>query len=195
MDEQPKFKQGYEDFDKDKMRGFEKISKDQLEKDFNEIIFINKYGENAYLKLKEEIINREYKNITLPKRATAKSAGYDIYSPIEFYLEPNEEIKLPTGIKSYMQSNEVLFAYPRSSLGFKYYCRLANTIGVIDSDYYNNEDNEGHIWIKIRNESDKIMQIEEGEAICQMIFQKYLLSDGDNFEGNKREGGIGSTNK
>ncbi|MCF8009453.1 MAG: hypothetical protein K9K32_06775, partial [Halanaerobiales bacterium] len=107
---------------------------------------------------------------------------------------PGSEIKIPTGIKAYMQPDEVLFAYPRSSLGFKYYCRLANTIGVIDADYYNNEDNEGHIWIKIRNEGDKQMKIKCGEAICQVIFQKYLLVDGDSFEGERRKGGIGSTN-
>ena len=159
-------------------RGFEKISTPQIEKD------ISKYGwGNLVRKI----------NIKLPKRATSQSAGYDIYAIKEFSLKPDEEIKLPTGIKAYMQPDEVLMIYPRSSLGFKYYARLANSTGLIDADYYNNDDNEGHIWVKLRNESDKVMEIEQGEAICQAVFQKYLLADGDSFDGEGRTGGIGST--
>jgi dUTP pyrophosphatase len=182
-----------------KKRGFEKITEEQMLKDFyNETINLycnaNKFeynNENMLAKakdIKENIIKK-------PERGTAKSAGYDVYSPFDTELQPGDDIKLPTGIKAYMQPDEVLFVYPRSSLGFKYYCRLANTIGVIDSDYYNNKDNEGHIWVKLRNESDdKIMIIEQGEAICQVIFQKYLLADSDSFEGDERIGGFGSTN-
>lgn len=160
-------------------RGFEKISISQIEEDFNG------YDRKSS--------NRRKAEIKMPQRATSQSAGYDIKSPISFKLEPNEEIKLPTGLKAYMQSDEALFAYPRGGLGFKYYCRLANTIGVIDSDYYNNESNEGHIWVKIRNEGDRVITIEQGDSICQVIFQKYLLVDGDNFEGELRKGGFGST--
>ncbi|HOA79659.1 MAG TPA: deoxyuridine 5'-triphosphate nucleotidohydrolase [Defluviitaleaceae bacterium] len=152
--------------------------------------------------ISEEMFNKlfypfdvKYEELKLPKRATAKSAGYDVFTPIDIILEPNEEIKLPTGIKSYMLDDEVLFAAPRSGHGFKYYIRLANTLGVIDADYYNNSDNEGHIWVKIRNEGNKIFAVNKGEAICQLIFQKYLLVDGDTFEGNERIGGIGSTNE
>ena len=154
-------------------RGFEIISKQQFEKDCSD--------------------NFRYEDIKLPRRATAKSAGYDMYSLIDFTLPPGNEAKLPTGIKAYMLHNEVLFIDVRSSLGFKHYCRLANTIGVIDADYHNNEDNEGHIWIKIRNESEKPMVIRKGEAIVQLIFQKYLLADGDSFTGDERKGGFGST--
>ena len=157
-------------------RGFEKISFEQWDDD----IFDSNF--NAY-----------YDYVKIPKRATAKSAGYDIFSVQGFTLEPDEEVKIPTGIKAYMQPDEVLMIYPRSSLGFKYYARLANSTGLIDADYYNNDDNEGHIWVKLRNESDKVMEIEQGEAICQAVFQKYLLADGDSFDGNKRKGGIGST--
>ena len=159
-----------------KKRGFEKISKEQFVEDF-----FNTYFDTNY-----EFIN-------LPERGTACSAGYDVFAPAGFKLFPGDEIKIPTGIKAYMQNDEMLLAYPRSSLGFKYYCRLANTIGIIDADYYDNEDNEGHIWVKIRNESKKEMTIERGEAICQLIFQKYLLADGDSFDGEERTGGIGST--
>ena len=176
----------------DKIRGFEKISREQFEKDFVGYLFDPDVWET------ESEQDREYrfnKAIKLPKRGTAKSAGYDFFSPIGFTLNPGQDINLPTGIKAYMQKDEVLKAYPRSGHGFKYYARLANTIGIIDSDFFNNEKNEGHIWIKIRNEGDKVLKIEQGEGIAQFIFQKYLLADGDNFEGEKRKGGFGSTNK
>lgn len=165
-----------------KIRGFEKISIEQWIKDIKDEFYLDSV-----------IATEMYKNISLPKRATAHSAGYDFFSPIEFELEPNKDIKIPLGIKSYMQEGEVLLIHPRSSLGFKYYCKIANEIPVIDGDYYDNEKNEGHIWLKIRNEGDITMKINEGDAICQGIFMPYLLSDGDSFEGNKRVGGMGST--
>jgi len=167
-----------------KIRGFEKISFTQYKTDFKEIIDTYFADEYYY-----------YDEIQLPKRATAFSAGYDVFSTVQFQLLPNEEIKIPTGIKAYMLHDEVLKAYPRSGLGFKYYLRFANTIPIIDADYYNNLNNEGHIWVKLRNEGDKPMFIKKGEAICQMIFEKYLLADNDNYEGNKRIGGFGSTSK
>ena len=130
-----------------------------------------------------------------PKRSTKKSAGYDIFSPIDFRLAPGEEILIKLGIKAYMQDDEYLMIVPRSGLGFKFYSRLANTVGIIDADYYNNEDNEGEIAVKIRNEStDKELIVEKGKAICQAIFMKYLLVDGDSTdEGGERKGGFGST--
>ena len=131
--------------------------------------------------------------IKLPKRSTKESAGYDIFSPVDILLKPNEEIKVPTGLKVHMQKGEVLLIFPRSGLGFKYYTRLANTIGVIDSDYINS-DNEGHMWVKLRNEGDKDLFINQGDAFCQAIFMPFLLVDGDNFDdGEDRNGGFGST--
>lgn len=132
--------------------------------------------------------------VELPKRATKGSAGYDCYSPIGFCLEPGQEIKLPTLLKAYMPQNIFLGAYPRSGLGFKYYARLANTVGIVDSDYADNEGNEGHIFVKIRNEGDKPMSINPGDGICQFIFQKYFTTEDDEAEGT-REGGFGSTDK
>ena len=130
-----------------------------------------------------------------PKRSTKKSAGYDICSPVDFRLAPGEDIVIKLGIKAYMQDDEFLMIAPRSGLGFKFYSRLANTVGIIDADYYNNEDNEGEIAVKIRNESsDKELIVEQGKAICQAIFMKYLLVDGDSTdEGGERTGGFGST--
>lgn len=163
-----------------KMRGFELISLEQWIKDF-ETDIIGK-AKSIYTELIE------------PKRATKHSAGYDIFSPKEFILEPNEEIKLPTGFKVYMLPDEFLSIHTRSGLGFKYYARLANVTGIIDADYCNNPDNEGHFWVKIRNEGNKPMHIKKGEAIAQGIFQKYLLADDDSFEnGDDRIGGFGST--
>lgn len=157
-----------------KIRGFEFVSKEQMIRDIGNI-------EDIY--------------IQIPKRGTRGSAGYDIFSPFDIYLKPNEELKIPTGIKAYMQQGEVLIALPRSGLGYKYYSRLANTVGVIDSDYYYS-DNEGHIWMKIRNEGNIDLEIKKGEAFCQVIFMPFLLVDGDNFtEGRIRNGGFGSTNK
>lgn len=161
-----------------KLRGFEFIGKKQAEKD-----------------IKRKLDN-EFNDLKLPKRGTSKSAGYDIFAPFDITLQPNEEIKVPTFLKAYMQDGEVLLAFPRSGLGFKYYCRLANTIGVVDGDYYNNEDNEGHIFVKIRNEGNKTMTIKKGDGMCQMIFMPFLLVDGDSFDnGDTRKGGFGSTTK
>ena len=104
-------------------------------------------------------------------------------------------MKIPTGIRAYMQEGEVLNIYPRSGLGFKYHISLANTVGIIDDDYYYS-DNEGHIFIKIHNGGDKPVTIKQDEAFAQGVFQPFLLADGDDFEsGEVRNGGFGSTSK
>ena len=155
-------------------RGFEIISSNQFNKDFD--------------------VNMETE-IKLPKRGTKKSAGYDFFAPFDIYLAAGAEIEIPTGIRAYMQDGEVLLAFPRSGLGFKYYTRLANTIGVIDSDYYDSN-NEGHIKVKLRNEGNKELFIKQGEAFCQMMFVPFLLVDNDSFDnGDVRNGGFGSTTK
>lgn len=165
-----------------KVRGFELVSEEQFIKDFVEDFETSKNEA-------KEI----YKGLKLPKRATARSAGYDVFSPIDFTLEPNQDIKLPTGFKVYMLEDEWIGFLPRSGHGFKYYIRLANTEGVGDSDYYNNKGNEGHYFIKLRNEGNKTLAVKKGEAISQAIFNKYLLIDGDDFVGEERKGGFGST--
>lgn len=135
-----------------------------------------------------------YNQLAVPKRSTLKSAGYDFESPISFVLKPNETIKIPTGIKASMNDDEVLMIYVRSSMGFKYNIRMCNQTGVIDSDYYNNHNNEGHIFIKIQNEGSKDFVINKGDKICQGIFIKYLTVDNEEKICNERIGGIGSTN-
>lgn len=162
-----------------KTRGFEKISFEQYYKDIN--------GERS-------ILAEEYLDIKLPQRATKKSAGYDFFSPKDFELKPKKTIKIPTGIKVYMQDDEMLDIRIRSSLGFKYDVTLSNSAPVIDADYHNNIDNEGHIWIKLINHGDKALNIEKGEAFVQGIFFEYLIADDDKPRKKERVGGIGSTN-
>ena len=134
-----------------------------------------------------------YEEIKLPKRATKYSAGYDFFSTKTFHLSPKETIKISTGIRVRLDKNCFLMVVPRSGLGFKYRLQLDNTVGIIDADYYE-ADNEGHIWIKITNDSndDKELLISKGEAIAQGIILKYNLTEDDCAAG-LRKGGLGST--
>ncbi|MDE6031148.1 MAG: deoxyuridine 5'-triphosphate nucleotidohydrolase [Oscillospiraceae bacterium] len=136
-----------------------------------------------------------YGDIKLPARATSGSAGYDIYAPYDITLAPNETVKIPTGIRVMIEDGWVLKIYPRSGLGFKYRLQLNNTVGIIDSDYYHS-DNEGHIFIKITNDTNegKTLEIPVGTAFAQGIFVEYGITYDDNAEG-VRNGGFGSTTK
>ncbi len=138
-------------------------------------------------------IKEDYENIILPRRATSGSAGYDFFSPIPFTLNPGETIKVPTGIRAKIEDGWVLKIYPRSSLGFKYRLTLNNTVGIIDSDYYFAE-NEGHIFIKITNCGEKVLEIEKGKAFAQGIFLEYGITYDDEATAS-RTGGMGSTDK
>jgi dUTP pyrophosphatase len=171
-----------------KVRGFEKISKEQYLQDMNSLNI------NSRILSKEQILEC-YNNIKLPRRATKKSSGYDFYSPLKFKLHPNEIIKIPTGIKATMKQNEELKIFVRSSMGFKYNIRLCNQVGKIDSDYYNNESNEGHIWIALKNEGNKSWIVKVGDGIAQGSFYNYLITDDDIPISEERIGGIGSTGK
>ena len=164
------------------MRKFELINDIQLFKDFR-----------GYLNVSNELcIEGIRDSIIIPKRATRYSAGYDIHSTISFVLEPGEEIKFPTGLKVAMNPNDFLAIFPRSGSGFKFFARLANTVGIIDSDYYSNPKNDGHVFVKLRNEGDKTWQVKAGDAVCQGIFMTYLVTDDDHIT-EKRQGGFGST--
>lgn len=134
-----------------------------------------------------------YDAIILPKRATQGSAGYDFFSPFDFNLNPGETIKIPTGVRVKIDCGWVLKIYPRSSLGFKYRLSLNNTVGIIDSDYFN-ADNEGHIFIKMTNCGDKPLTVEKGKAFAQGVFVEYGITIDDECEG-LRTGGFGSTDK
>ena len=134
-----------------------------------------------------------YGSIELPKRATAGSAGYDFFSPVDFELKPGESIKIPTGIRAEMENDWVLKLYPRSGLGFKFRLQLNNTVGIIDSDYFYS-DNEGHIFIKITNDSNegKTVQVQAGTGFAQGIFLEYGITVDDDATA-VRNGGFGST--
>ena len=133
-----------------------------------------------------------YADIKLPKRGTAQSAGYDFFSVADITLLPGESIKLPTGIKFKCDSDKFLAAYPRSGHGFKYGIMLANTVGIIDADYYNNPDNEGEIFFQLINLSPFDIKLQKGETIGQGIIKPYLTTDDDAAAG-ERTGGFGST--
>lgn len=150
---------------------------------------------SAFDNLEEAEIKKIYDNLKLPKRATKGSAGYDFYAPFKITLKPGETIKVPTGIRAYMDINWVLKLYPRSGLGFKYRLQLNNTVGIIDSDYYYS-DNEGHIFAKITNDSNegKTVEIEAGTGFMQGIFVEYGITFDDDAT-EIRNGGFGSTTK
>lgn len=136
-----------------------------------------------------------YEQIKLPRRATAGSAGYDFFAPVDLKLAPGETIKVPTGIRVWMEPEWVLKCYPRSGLGFKYRLQLNNTVGIIDSDYYYS-DNEGHIFAKITNDTNegKTVEIGAGTGFMQGIFVEYGITVDDDAT-EIRNGGFGSTTK
>ena len=131
----------------------------------------------------------------LPRRATTGSAGYDFFSPMDFTLSPGEILLIPTGIRAQIDEGWVLMLFPRSGLGFKYRLQLNNTVGVIDSDYYNAK-NEGHIHLKLINDSrdGRTLVVRAGDAVAQGIFLPFGVTTDDQ-AGGAREGGFGSTDK
>lgn len=134
-----------------------------------------------------------YDGIKLPSRATSGSAGYDFKAPFSFILDPGETITVPTGVRARIDEGWVLTVYPRSGLGFKYGEALANTVGVIDSDYYGS-DNEGHIFLKIVNASPegRKLFVHAGDGFAQGIFLPFGIIQSDDAQAS-RNGGMGST--
>lgn len=134
-------------------------------------------------------------NYQLPKRMTKNSAAYDFFSPVSKIIEPNGVLKISTGIKIFMQPDEVFHFYTRSGWGTKYGIILRNNVAVLDSDYYNNPDNEGELFITLLNTGEESFQIQKGDRFCQGLFQKYLVA-GTEFDTEKeRKGGLGSTGR
>ena len=143
----------------------------------------------------DENINHIYNSIALPRRATSGSAGYDIFAPTDFTILPGETVKIPTGIRCRIDEGWVLKIYPRSGLGFKFRLQLNNTVGIIDSDYYYS-DNEGHIFIKVTNDTNenKTVELKAGNGFAQGIFVEYGITEDDDATA-VRNGGFGSTTK
>ena len=141
----------------------------------------------------DEHIRDIYNNIKLPKRATAQSAGYDFFSPMSFVLEPNDSIKIPTGIRCEMYDGWTMLLFIRSSLGFKHGLSMPTSVSVIDSDYFD-ADNEGHIMVKLRNNGTKSVRVNKGDGFVQGVFVTFGITLDDNTT-TERTGGIGSTSK
>ena len=136
-----------------------------------------------------------YEDVRLPRQATSGSAGHDFFAPFGFSLKPGEGIKIPSGIRCRLMPGRFLAVFPRSGLGFKYRMQLDNTVGIIDEDYFNG-DNEGHIYIKISNDSNenKTVEIKKGEAFAQGIIMRYEIAE-DAGADALRTGGMGSTDR
>lgn len=166
-----------------KIAKFEKVSYENFESAFSA-----EFGNIADL-------HTIYDNIKLPKRATTGSAGYDFFTPWDITLAPGETVKIPTGVRAWIENGWVLKLYPRSGLGFKFRLQLNNTVGIIDSDYYYS-DNEGHIFCRITNDSNenKTVLLKAGDGFCQGIFVEYGITLDDETDG-VRNGGFGSTSK
>lgn len=137
--------------------------------------------------------DEEYKDL-LPKRETAHAAGYDLKVAEETTIDPGEIALVPTGVKAYMQPDEVLFLFDRSSNPKKKGLVLINSVGVIDGDYYNNPSNEGHIFAQMKNITNEAITLPYGERIVQGVFMNHLIVDNDVASGD-RTGGFGSTDK
>jgi dUTP pyrophosphatase len=159
-----------------KIAEFKTVSREQFDADLKELL---------------DMQGDFYEGITIPKRATEGSAGYDFCSPVEIELQAGESVRIPTGIRCRIDKDYVLQIYPRSSFGFKYQMYLLNTTGIIDSDYYH-ADNEGHIIVGIVNRGNMTLKIRQGERFVQGVFLRYYLADEEENTA-KRHGGFGST--
>ena len=158
---------------------------------------MRKFERISFEQFKSDVSNDKklYESIVLPKRSTSKSAGYDIRSITSGTIKPGESMVFKTGLKVSMNDDEVFYIFDRSSLGYKYDVSLSNSVGVIDADYYNNEDNEGHFSIKLINHGEKDFEVKVGDRIAQGVFMKYLCVDDEEKTDKKRKGGFGSTGK
>ncbi len=163
---------------------FEKVSFSQFEADWKK-----NFPETTDIKA-------VYDSIKLPKRATTGSAGYDFYAPANIMLEKGKSVLIPTGIRSKIENGWVLNIFPRSGLGFKHRVQLDNTVGIIDSDYYNSS-NEGHIMIKLScdaHDQGHTVELIAGDGFAQGIFMPFGITLDDDADGI-RDGGFGSTTK
>ena len=141
----------------------------------------------------EQEFRKNGKGYSIPVRGDKRSAGYDISTPIQVSIPPKGKVLVWSNIKAYMQEDEVLELYVRSSIGIKKGLVLSNTVGIIDSSYFSNPDNDGNIGLALYNTTDQEVTLEAGERVCQGIFKKYLVADNDVALKETREGGIGST--
>lgn len=175
-----------------KVAQFEKVSFEQFYKDLKdtnkELAEAIEAGEWS-----EDDVRDIYNGIQIPVRATTGSAGYDLSIPYGVEIEPGETLKFPTGIRCKIDEGYVMFVYVRSSVGIKKRCFLLNGTGVIDSDYYS-ADNEGHIFVAIKNDGHQPVTFNTGDKVVQAVFVPFGVTHDDSTDG-VRIGGIGSTSK
>lgn len=138
-------------------------------------------------------VAKGYQDIKLPERKTAASAGYDFYVAKTITVEPGQKALVETGVKAYMASNEVLKIYMRSSIAKNHDLQMPNHVGIIDADYYENETNDGAIFILVHNYGDIPITLDKNSRIAQGIFEKYYISDQEIKPKRPRKGGFGST--
>ena len=160
-----------------------KVSREQFTADFKD----------AFPACGQEQIAQIYDALKLPARATGGSAGYDFFTPVPLTLAPGESMKVPTGVRAEIDTGWVLQIFPRSSLGFKFRLQLNNTVGIIDSDYYYS-DNEGHMFIKVTNDTNegRTVELKPGTGFAQGIFLPFGITADDACT-SSRNGGFGST--
>ena len=141
-----------------------------------------------------KLLKKVYNDFSLPKRSTKGSAGYDFFFPLwDTSLSSHTSIEIPTGIKvKILRDDYWLGIFTKSSLARDYHIRLRDMVSVIDADYYNSEECEGHIFIELVNESDKVFRIKHNTKYAQGIFMEFGKIVGDNTQ-NIRKGGYGST--
>jgi dUTP pyrophosphatase len=163
-----------------RIAAFEKVSPGQFSRDWQNI-----FGQEPEAPVLE--------SLSLPRRATKGSAGYDFYLPCDITLRPGEGCLIPTGVRCHMDEGWVLQLYPRSGLGFKYRLQMDNTVGIIDSDYYGS-DNEGHIMARLTNDSrsGRTLELKAGTAFMQGVFVSFGITIDDDAAA-ERNGGFGST--
>lgn len=146
----------------------------------------------------EVVAGKEAEVGTAPERSTDGSAGYDFIA-LEDVTIPSmwdghdKATIIPTGFKAKFSKNVVLKLFPRSSMAIKHGIILANGTGVIDSDYYGNENNDGEILFALKNTSRKEYKVKKGDKIGQGLFEPVLFITDDKTSGKERTGGIGST--
>lgn len=167
---------------------FYKVSFDQFLKDWVDTFNLDSNNVETVIE-----VRKVWDSIKLPRRKTKYSAGHDISIPFDAVVAPNETLKIPTGLRCKMDEDYVMLIFPRSSLGIKKNMYITNTIPVIDSDYFE-ADNEGHIFLCVKNGGDNILELKNGDAIVQSVFLPYGITD-DEVVLKKRVGGIGSTNE
>lgn len=158
--------------------------------------FTKAVKQNTNNKYNDDEIKKLYDNLPNPCRSTLHAGGYDFYAPYDFILKPGETIVVPTGYRVHMNDDEIFNLFVRSGTGFKYNVRLSNQVGIVDADYFGNENNEGHMFVSFTNHGKKDW---ENHALvskmAQGIFMPYYVTFDDNHSNNIRKYGFGSTDK